>query len=65
MRRPNGYLIIINLKIGEPANIQILLVPVKIINEYVNHDMCQDNDPVLPLQSHQKMNAYIKEIEDL
>jgi site-specific recombinase XerD len=27
--------------------------------------MLQDNDPVLPLLSNQKMNAYIKEIADL
>jgi site-specific recombinase XerD len=60
-----GYLIIINRKIGEPANIQILLVQVKIINEYVNHDMCQDNGPVLPLLSKQKINAIIKEIAHL
>jgi site-specific recombinase XerD len=31
----------------------------------VNIDMLQDNDPVLPLLSNQKMNAYIKEIADL
>jgi site-specific recombinase XerD len=28
-------------------------------------DMLQNNDPVLPLLSSQKMNAYIKEIADL
>ncbi len=27
--------------------------------------MLQDNDPVLPLLSNQKMNAYFKEIADL
>jgi site-specific recombinase XerD len=27
--------------------------------------MLQDNDPILPLLSNQKMNAYIKEIADL
>jgi site-specific recombinase XerD len=58
-------LIITNHKIGESANIHIRLVPVKIINKYVNIDMLQDNDPVLPLLSNQKMNAYIKEIADL
>jgi site-specific recombinase XerD len=31
----------------------------------VNIDMLHDNDPVLPLLSNQKMNAYIKEIADL
>jgi integrase len=52
-------------KTGGRANIPLLAVPVKIINKYVNIDMLQDNDPVLPLLSNQKMNAYIKEIADL
>lgn len=52
-------------KTGGRANIPLLPVPVKIINKYVNIDMLHDNDPVLPLLSNQKMNAYIKEIADL
>ncbi len=52
-------------KTGGRANIPLLPVPVKIINKYVDLDMLQDNDPILPLLSNQKMNAYIKEIADL
>jgi integrase len=52
-------------KTGGRANIPLLDVPIKIINKYVNIDMLQDNDPILPILSNQKMNAYIKEIADL
>jgi integrase len=52
-------------KTGGRANIPLLDVPIKIINKYVNIDMLQDKDPILPILSNQKMNAYIKEIADL
>ncbi len=52
-------------KTGGRANIPLLPIPVQIINKYVKLDMLQDNDPILPLLSNQKMNAYIKEIADL
>ena len=52
-------------KTGGRANIPLLDVPIKIIHKYVNIDMLQDNDPILPILSNQKMNAYIKEIADL
>ena len=52
-------------KTGGRANIPLLAVPMQIIAKYVNLDMLHDDDPILPILSNQKMNAYIKEIADL
>ena len=52
-------------KTGGRANIPLLAVPMQIIAKYVNLEMLHDDDPILPILSNQKMNAYIKEIADL
>jgi site-specific recombinase XerD len=36
-----------------------------VLDKYVQLDLLHPNDPVLPILSYQKMNAYLKEIADL
>jgi len=52
-------------KTGGESNIPLLPVPLSIINKYNPVDEIFDNDPVLPILSNQKMNAYLKELADL
>jgi integrase len=52
-------------KTGGRSHIPLLEAPLKIINKYNDLGMLQDGDPVLPILSNQKMNAYLKELADL
>jgi len=52
-------------KTGGRANVPLLDVPMQIINKYVQLDLLEADDLVLPILSNQKMNAYLKEIADL
>jgi len=52
-------------KTGNRANIPILEVPMNIINKYCVLDALNADDPILPILSNQKMNAYLKELTDL
>lgn len=47
------------------ANIPLLEIPLRILNSYYQLEMLNDNDPVLPILSNQKLNAYLKELADL
>ena len=51
-------------KTGGRANVPLLGVPMQIINKYVELDLLEADDLVLPILSNQKMNAYLKEIAD-
>jgi site-specific recombinase XerD len=52
-------------KTGSRANIPLLPIPMEILNRYSKLDFLMPNDPVLPMLSNQKINAYLKEIADL
>jgi site-specific recombinase XerD len=52
-------------KTGGRANVPLLEVPMQIINKYVQLDLLEAEDLILPVLSNQKMNAYLKEIADL
>jgi site-specific recombinase XerD len=52
-------------KTGGRANIPILDIPMGIINNYCRLDLLLPEDPILPILSNQKMNAYLKELADL
>lgn len=43
----------------------MLNIPVQILLKYSDFDALYGNDPVLPMLSNQKMNAYLKELADL
>jgi site-specific recombinase XerD len=52
-------------KTGIRTNVPLLELPCLIINQYNRLDSLRPNDPVLPIPSNQKMNAYLKELADL
>ncbi len=52
-------------KTGGRANIPVLPQAQQVLDKYVQLDLLHPNDPVLPILSNQKMNAYLKEIADL
>ncbi len=47
------------------CTIPILPAAVEILNKYQNHPTCLKNGLVLPVNSNQRMNSYLKEIADL
>jgi site-specific recombinase XerD len=52
-------------KTGVVTNVPLLGLPLEIINRYGSLDKMKSDDPVLPIPSNQKMNAYLKELADL
>ena len=52
-------------KTNAMANIPLMEVPFQILNQYADLEALEDNDPVMPILSNQKMNAYLKELADL
>ena len=52
-------------KTGGRANIPLLPIPMEILKRYSRLNLLLPNDPVLPMLSNQKINAYLKEIADL
>ena len=52
-------------KTGSPINIPLLPKAAEILERYKNHPICIERDSVLPVNSNQKMNEYLKEIADL
>jgi len=47
------------------THVPLLNIPLEIINRYGSLDKMRTDDPVLPIPSNQKMNAYLKELADL
>ena len=47
------------------ANIPLLHIPMDIIKNYCQLDLLMPEDPILPVLSNQKVNAYLKELADL
>ena len=47
------------------ANIPLLDIPMDIINNYCRLDLLMPEDPILPVLSNQKINAYLKELADV
>ena len=52
-------------KTGGRANIPLLEIPMSIIRNYCQLELLDAEDPILPILSNQKMNAYLKELADL
>jgi len=52
-------------KTGIPCNVPMLPVALEIMERYADHPLCVDSGLVLPMNSNQKMNAYLKEVADL
>lgn len=47
------------------AKIPLLPMAEDILNKYINHPYCINEDKLLPIMSNQKMNGYLKEIADM
>ncbi|NOS92650.1 MAG: site-specific integrase [Cyclobacteriaceae bacterium] len=46
-------------------NIPLLPIPLEIIGKYKNHPYCKANGKLLPINSNQRYNGYLKEVADL
>ncbi|CAM9934464.1 unnamed protein product [Chrysoparadoxa australica] len=52
-------------KTNQKSQIPLLEIPKQIIDKYVALEELKSEDPVLPVLSNQKLNAYLKEVADL
>ena len=52
-------------KTDTTENVPLLPIPLGIIEKYKNHPYCKVNKRLLPMNSNQRYNAYLKEIADL
>lgn len=53
------------IKTDTTENVPLLPIPLEIIEKYKKHDYCKANNRLLPMNSNQRYNAYLKEISDL
>ena len=61
----NRWIKINRKKTNIKSSIPLLNTPEAILNKYKNHDYCQIKGILLPVRSNQKMNEYLKEIQNL
>jgi site-specific recombinase XerD len=52
-------------KTETPSRIPLLPIPQEIIQKYMDHPQCLNENRLLPVLSNQKMNSYLKEIADV
>lgn len=52
-------------KTGTKESVPLLPIPLQIIQKYKNHPYCVKNNKMLPVNSNQRYNAYLKEIADI
>jgi integrase len=53
------------IKTDTTENVPLLPIPLEIIQKYRKNDYCKANNRLLPMNSNQRYNAYLKEISDL
>ena len=53
------------IKTDTTENVPLLPIPLEIIEKYRAHDYCKANNKLLPMNSNQRYNAYLKEVADL
>lgn len=53
------------IKTDTTENVPLLPIPLEIIGKYKKNDYCKANNRLLPMNSNQRYNAYLKEISDL
>jgi len=61
----NDWIIIDRTKTESRCRIPILPVAKEILKKYENNPVAQTTNRLLPILSNQKMNSYLKEIEDI
>jgi site-specific recombinase XerD len=59
------WLSTIRQKTGTRESVPLLPIPLEIINRYKNHSFCKKYNKLLPVNSNQRYNAYLKEIATL
>lgn len=59
------WIIRTRIKTDTTENVPLLPIPLEIIEKYRKHDYCKANNRLLPMNSNQRYNAYLKEIADL
>ena len=52
-------------KTNNMCNVPLLEIPLKLIEKYKHHPICEKKNVVFPVPTNQKMNSYLKEIADL
>lgn len=64
---PDGekWIIRNRIKTDTVENVPLLPIPLEIIEKYKRHDYCRVYSKLLPMNSNQRYNAYLKEIADL
>lgn len=58
----NKWLIKQRTKTNNKSNVPLLDIPLAIIEKYKNHPYCINSNKLLPVNSNQRYNAYLKEI---
>jgi integrase len=53
------------IKTETTENVPLLPIALEIIAKYKNHPYCKTHDKLLPMNSNQRYNAYLKEIADM
>lgn len=61
----NLWLSTLRQKTGTKESVPLLPVALKIIEKYRNNEYCTKYDKLLPVNSNQRYNAYLKEIADI
>ncbi len=61
----NLWLSTLRQKTGTKESVPLLPVALEIIEKYRNHEYCTKYDKLLPVNSNQRYNAYLKEIADI
>ncbi|MBX2948092.1 MAG: site-specific integrase [Crocinitomicaceae bacterium] len=61
----NLWLSTLRQKTGTKESVPLLPVALQIIEKYRNHEYCTKYDKLLPVNSNQRYNAYLKEIADI
>lgn len=61
----NLWLSTLRQKTGKKESVPLLPVALQIIDKYRNNDYCTTYDKLLPVNSNQRYNAYLKEIADI
>jgi site-specific recombinase XerD len=59
------WLSTIRQKTGTRESVPLLPIPLEIINRYKEHSFCEKYNKLLPVNSNQKYNAYLKEIAEI
>lgn len=59
------WIIRTRIKQDNPENVPLLPIPLEIIAKYRKHPYCMAHKKLLPMNSNQRYNSYLKEVADL